>query len=94
MNILVLIRELDKTPLQRQVRNGLAHGEVITFYNETENEYTLVIDSVEYNNVVQACVILKEHSQHLYIQHGENPNLIKLGVDSITEINCFPKTNL
>ena len=89
MNILVLIRELDKTPLQRQVRNGLAHGEVITFYNETENEYTLVIDSVEYNNVVQACVILKDHSQYIYIQHGENPNLVKLDVDSIGEINCL-----
>ena len=87
MNILVLIRELDKTPLQRQVRNGLAHGEVITFYNETENEYTLVIDSVEYNNVVQACVILKDHSQYIYIQHGENPNLVKLDVDSIEEIS-------
>ena len=89
MNILVLIRELDKTPLQRQVRNGLAHGEVITFYNETGDEYTLVIDSVEYEKVVQACVILKEHSQHLYIQHGENPNLVKLDVDSIGEINCL-----
>ena len=89
MNILVLIRELDKTPLQRQVRNGLAHGEVITFYNETGDEYTLVIDSVEYEKVVQACVILKEHSQHLYIQHGENPNLVKLNIDSIEEINFF-----
>ena len=89
MNILVLIRELDKTPLQRQVRNGLAHGEVITFYNETENEYTLVIDSVEYEKVVQACVILKENSQHLYIQHGENPNLVKLNIDCIEEIKFF-----
>ena len=57
MNILVLIRELDKTPLQRQVRNGLAHGEVITFYNESDNSYCLVIDSVEYANVVQVCII-------------------------------------
>ena len=89
MNILVLIRELDKTPLQRQVRNGLAHGEVITFYNETGDEYTLVIDSVEYEKVVQACVILKEHSQHLYIQHGENPNLVKLNIDCIEEIKFF-----
>ena len=89
MNILVLIRELDKTPLQRQVRNGLAHGEVITFYNETGDEYTLVIDSVEYEKVVQACVILKEHSQYIYIQHGENPNLIKMNIDTINEINCF-----
>ena len=89
MNILVLIRELDKTSLQRQVRNGLAHGEVITFYNETENEYTLVIDSVEYEKVVQACVILKENSQHLYIQHGENPNLVKLNIDCIEEIKFF-----
>lgn len=89
MNILVLIRELDKTPLQRQVRNGLAHGEVITFYNETGDEYTLVIDSVEYEKVVQACVILKEHSQHLYIQHGENPNLVKLNIDNIEELSLY-----
>lgn len=89
MNILVLIRELDKTPLEREVRNGNAHGEIITFYNSTDNDYCLVIDSVEYNKVVQVCLILKEHSYYLYIQHGENPNLIKLNVDSIEEIYCF-----
>lgn len=90
MNILVLIRSLDKTPLQRQVRNGFAHGEIITFYNETGEEYALFIDSIEYDKVVQACVILKEHSHYLYIQHGENPNLVKLDVDSIGKINYFP----
>ena len=33
MNILVLIRELDKTPLEREIRNAYEHGEVISFCN-------------------------------------------------------------
>lgn len=90
MNVLVLIRELDKTPLFREVRGGYAPGEIITFYNESCFDYNLVIDSVEYNKVVQACVVLKKHSYYLYIQYGVNPNFIKLDVDSIKEINCFP----
>ena len=89
MNILVLIRELDKTPLEREVRSGDAYGEIITFYNEDDIDYNILIDSVEYNNVVQICLILKEQSYYLYIQHGENPNFIKLDVDNITEIDCF-----
>ena len=87
MNILVLIRELDKTPLQRQVRNGLAHGEVITFYNESDNSYCLVIDSVEYANVVQVCIIFKDNYYYAYIQQGEIPNLVKLNIENIENIN-------
>ena len=87
MNILVLIRELDKTPLQRQVRNGLAHGEVITFYNESDNSYCLVIDSVEYANVVQVCIIFKDNEYYAYIQQGEIPNFVKLGVAEIRNID-------
>ena len=87
MNILVLIRELDKTPLQRQVRNGLAHGEVITFYNESDNSYCLVIDSVEYSNVVQVCIIFKDNDYYAYIQQGEIPNLVKLNIENIENIN-------
>lgn len=87
MNILVLIRELDKTPLQRQVRNGLAHGEVITFYNESDNSYCLVIDSVEYANVVQVCIIFKDNDYYAYIQQGEIPNLVKLNIENIENIN-------
>ena len=34
MNILVLIKKLDQTPLEREVRNGNAHGDIITFYND------------------------------------------------------------
>ncbi len=90
MNILVLIKELDQTPLEREVRNADDYGDIITFYNETENDYNLIIDGVEYNRVVQVCLILKEGSYYLYIQHGENPNLIKLDVDSLMKINCFP----
>lgn len=87
MNILVLIRELDKTPLQRQVRNGLAHGEVITFYNESDNSYCLVIDSVEYANVVQVCIIFKDNEYYAYIQQGEIPNFVKLSVAEIRNID-------
>lgn len=89
MNILVLIRELDQTPLEREVRNGYVYGDVISFYNETENEYNLMIDNIEYSNVMQVCLILKEQSFYLYIQQGANPNLIKLNIDSIDEISCF-----
>lgn len=90
MNILVLIKKLDQTPLEREVRNGNAHGDIITFYNETDYEYNLMIDNIEYSNVLQVCIILKEHSFYIYIQHGENPNLIKLNIDNIEEIACIP----
>ena len=89
MNILVLIKKLDQTPLEREVRNGNAHGDILTFYNETDNEYNLMIDNIEYRNVLQVCIILKEHSFYIYIQHGENPNLIKLNIDNIEEIICI-----
>lgn len=89
MNILVLIKELDQTPLEREVRNGNAHGDIITFYNETDYEYNLMVDSIEYPNVLQVCLIFKEHSFYIYIQQGANPNLIKLNIDSIEEISCF-----
>ena len=89
MNILVLIKKLDQTPLEREVRNGNAHGDIITFYNETDYEYNLMVDSIEYPNVLQVCLIFKEHSFYIYIQQGANPNLIKLNIDSIEEISCF-----
>ena len=89
MNILVLIKELDQTPLEREIRNGDAHGDIITFYNETDFEYNLMIDSSEYSNVLQACLILKDHSYYIYIHQFGNPNLIKLNIDSIEEISCF-----
>ena len=89
MNILVLIKKLDQTPLEREVRNGNAHGDIITFYNETDYEYNLMIDNIEYRNVLQVCIILKEHSFYIYIQHGENPNLIKLNIEDIEEITCI-----
>ena len=38
MNILVLIKKLDETPLEREVRNGDAYGDILTFYNETDFE--------------------------------------------------------
>lgn len=89
MNILVLIKELDQTPFEREVRNGNAHGDIISFYNETDFEYNLMIDNIEYSNVLQVCLILVEHSFYLYIQQGSNPSLIKLNIDSIEEISCF-----
>lgn len=89
MNILVLIKKLDQTPLEREVRNGNAHGDILTFYNETDNEYNLMIDNNEYSNVLQVCIIFKEHSFYIYIQHGENPNLIKLNIEDIEEITCI-----
>ena len=89
MNIFVLIKELDATPLEREVRNGYAYGDIITYYNETDKEYNLMIDSIEYSKVMQVCLIFKEHSFYLYIQHGANPNIIKLNIDSIEEISCF-----
>ena len=89
MNILVLIKKLDQTPLEREVRNENAHGDILTFYNETDNEYNLMIDNNEYSNVLQVCIIFKEHSFYIYIQHGENPNLIKLNIEDIEEITCI-----
>ena len=89
MNILVLIRELDQTTLEREVRNGNAYGDIISFYNETDYEYNLMIDNIEYSNVLQVCLILKDHSYYIYIQQFENPNLIKLNIDSIEKISCI-----
>lgn len=89
MNILVLIKKLDETPLEREVRNGNAHGDILTFYNETDFDINLMINSIEYLNVLQVCLILKDHSYYIYIQQGANRNLIKLNIDSIEEINCF-----
>lgn len=89
MNVLVLIKKLDATPLEREVRTGGSHGEIITFYNESDNSYCLVIDSVEYSNVVQVCIIFKDNDYYAYIQHGENLKFVKLDVDSIMEIYCF-----
>ena len=86
MNILVLIRELDNTSLEREVRNGDAHGEIITYYNETDDDVGLVIDSVEYLDIIQVCLILKDSNYYIYIQHGESPSFVKLNIDSITEI--------
>lgn len=89
MNVLVLIKKLDETPLEREVRAGGTHGEIITFYNETDNNYCLVMDTVEYNDVVQVCIIFKDNEYYAYIQHGENSNFVRLDVDSIMEIDCF-----
>ena len=89
MNILVLIRELDQTPLEREVRNADDYGDILTFYNETDLEYNLMIDSIEYLNVMQVCLILNDSSFYLYIQQGANPNLVRLNIDSIEEISCF-----
>ena len=89
MNILVLIKKLDQTPLGREVRNADNYGDIITFYNETDYEYNLMIDNIEYSNVLQVCLILKDHTFYIYIQQNGNPNLIKLNIDSIEEIGCF-----
>lgn len=89
MNILVLIKKLDETPLEREVRNGDAYGDILTFYNETDFEINLMIDNIEYLNVLQVCLILKDRSYYIYIQQGANPNLIRLNIDSIEEISCF-----
>ena len=89
MNILVLIRKLDQSPLEREVRSGDYHGDIISFYNESDIHYNLMIDNIEYNKVVQACIILKDHTFYLYIQHGEIPNLVKIDIDSIVEMSCF-----
>ena len=89
MNILVLIRKLDATPLDREIRNGDAHGDIITFYNESDFEYNLMIDNIEYFNVVQVCLIFKGDSFYVYIQQGANPNFIKLNIDNIEDISCF-----
>ena len=86
MNVLVLIKRLDATPLEREVRTGGAHGEIITFYNESNEEYCLVIDSVEYNNVVQVCIIYKDNNYYAYIQHGESPNVVKINITNIGSI--------
>ena len=87
MNVLVLIKKLDETPLEREVRAGGTHGEIITFYNETDNNYCLVMDTVEYNDVVQVCIIFKDNDYYAYIQQGEIPNLVKLNIENIENIN-------
>ena len=89
MNILELVRKLDKTPLQREVRGGKSYNDLITFYNESNEAYDLIIDHVEYNDVLQACIILKEDIFYLYIQHGENPNFVKLDINQINEIDLI-----
>ena len=87
MNVLVLIKRLDATPLEREVRTGGTHGEIITFYNESDNSYCLLIDSVEYSNVVQVCIIFKDNNYYAYIHHGGIPNVVKLNIADIENIN-------
>ncbi len=87
MNVLVLIKRLDATPLEREVRTGGTHGEIITFYNESDNEYCLVLDSVEYSNVVQVCIIFKGNEYYAYVQHGNNPNVVKFNISDIENID-------
>ena len=89
MNVLVLIKRLDVTPLEREVRTGGAHGEIITFYNESDNSYSLVIDSVEYSNVVQVCIIFKDNDYYAYIQHGKNLNFLRLNVAEIRDVDII-----
>jgi len=89
MNVLVLIKKLDATPLEREVRSGGAHGEVITFYNESDKDISLIIDDVEYSNIVQVCIIFKDWQYYIYIQQGESPNLVKLNVAEIRNINVI-----
>lgn len=89
MNILVLIKKLDQTQLEREIRNGDAHGDIISFYNETDGDYTLTVDGTDYKGIVQVCIILKESSYYSYIQYGENPNFVKLNVDNINEISLM-----
>ena len=89
MNILVLINKLDRSPFEREIRNGYTHGDVITFYNESNNEYNLKIDNIEYCNVIQVCIILKEDSYYIYVQYGENSNFVKIKIDDIEEIDYF-----
>lgn len=87
MNVLVLIRELDQTVLEREIRNGDVHGDIITFYNETGSNYDLLIDEDEYPNVVQVCIIVKDFNYYAYIQHGKNTDFTKINVDEIGEIS-------
>ena len=89
MNVLILIKKLDATPLEREVRTGGSHGEIITFYNESDNSYCLVIDSVKYSNVVQVCIIFKDNDYYAYVQYGEIPNIIKLNIMDIDNIVLF-----
>jgi len=89
MNVLVLIKKFDATPLQREVRSGGAHGEVISFYNGSNNNVSFIIDDVEYSNIVQACIIFKDWQYYTYIQQGESPNLVKLNVAEIRNINVI-----
>ena len=90
MNVLVLIKRLDLTPLEREIRTGGTHGEIITFYNENDNSYSLVIDSVEYSDVVQVCIIYKDKNYYAYVQHGESPNVAKLNIANIENIDLLP----
>lgn len=87
MNVLVLIKKLDQTLLERELRSGGAHGEVITFYNESDDSYCLVINSVEYSDVVQVCIIYKDKNYYAYVQHGESPNVVKLNIAEIENID-------
>ena len=48
----------------------------------------LKIDDIEYYNVIQVCIILKEDSYYIYVQYGENSNF-KIKIDDIEEIDYF-----
>lgn len=45
--------------------------------------------SVEYNNVVQVCLILKDNVYYAYIQQGEIPNIVKLNIAEIRNIDII-----
>ena len=78
--VLVSIKRLDAAPLELEVRTGGTHGEIITFYNESDNSYSLVIDSVEYSDVFHVWIIFKGNEYYDYIQYGESPNVVKLNI--------------
>ena len=46
-----------------------------------------MIDNVKYVNVQEVCFIYKDYSYYLYIQQAGKPNLVKLEVEYIEEIN-------
>ena len=89
MNVLFFIELLDGSPLVREIRNGGVYGDILTFYNESDFEVNLMVDNINYFNVLQVCLILKDHSYYIYIQQYGNTNLVKLDIDSIEEISCF-----
>ena len=85
MNLKTLLTTLESTILTRRVTNT-PQGEVISYYNNTNTPHTITINNNTYNNLIQLCLLSKNDSTYLYINHTLRRNLKKFNISNISSI--------